>query len=262
MAYQNLTLEVSDQLATLTLDRPDAANAIDLALGKALMDAAIRCDEDPGIRAVLLTGAGKMFCVGGDLKSFAKLGDGLPAGLKELTSYLHAAIAKFARMDAPLVTAVNGTAAGAGMSLAAMGDLVLAAESARFTMAYTAAGLSPDASSTYYLPRMIGMRRTQELMITNRRLSATEAAEWGLVTRVVPDADLMKEAGDLARGLAAGPTRSFGSVKRLLHESFSCGLETQMERETREICDNGRGADGREGVQAFVEKRRPTFRGA
>jgi 2-(1,2-epoxy-1,2-dihydrophenyl)acetyl-CoA isomerase len=262
MAYETLTLEVSDHVAKLTLNRPDAANAIDLKLGQELMDASIRCDEDASIRAVLLTGAGRMFSAGGDLKSFAAYGDGLPAGLKTLTSYLHAAIAKLARMDAPLVTAVNGVAAGAGMSLAAAGDLVLAAESAKFTMAYTAAGLSPDGSSTYFLPRLIGMRRTQELMVTNRRLSAAEAAEWGLVTRVVPDADLMKEAQELARGLAEGPTRAYGSVKRLLLESFGGTLETQMERETREICDNGRSADGREGIQAFLEKRPPSFQGA
>src|SRR6202008_1021535 len=135
---------------------------------------------------------------------------------------LHAAQTNFARMRAPLVIAVNGAAAGAGMSLAAMGDLVLAARSAKFTLAYTAAGLVPDGSSTWFLPRIIGLRRTQELMLTNRRLGADEACAWGIVTRVVDDADLMPEAEKLAREIASGPTLAFASVKRLLAQSSEC----------------------------------------
>ena len=127
MDFQNLRFEVADGVATITLDRPDAANAIDLALARELMQVSIRCDEDPGVRAVLLTGAGKMFCPGGDLKSFASAGAGLPALLKEITTHLHAATSRFARMTAPLVVAVNGTAAGAGFSIAIAGDLVLMA---------------------------------------------------------------------------------------------------------------------------------------
>ena len=261
MAYEALTFEVAEGVATVALNRPEAANGIDLALGRELMLVAIECDEDPAIRAVVLTGTGKMFCAGGDLKSFAAHGDRLPVALKELTVYLHAATSRFARMQAPLVTAVNGMAAGAGMSLAVAGDLVLAGESAQFTMAYTAAGLSPDGSSTYYLPRLIGMRRTQELMFLNRRLSAQEALDWGLVSRVVSDADLASEARALALQLAAGPTRAFGTVKKLLVESFSGTLETQMELEARGIAAMAGTEDGREGVKAFLEKRKPEFRG-
>jgi 2-(1,2-epoxy-1,2-dihydrophenyl)acetyl-CoA isomerase len=259
--FETLLFDVTDQVARITLNRPHAANGIDLALGRDLMQAAIRCDEDPDVRAVLLTGAGKMFCAGGDLKSFAAFGDDLPAALKELTVYLHAATSRFARMDAPLVVAVNGAAAGAGMSLAVAGDLVVAAVSAKFTMAYTAAGLSPDGSSTFYLPRLIGMRRTQELMFTNRRLSAEEALEWGLVSRVVPDDALLDEAGKLAAQLAQGPTRAHGTVKTLLAASFSGTLETQMELEARGIAAMAGAPDGKEGIQAFLEKRRPTFTG-
>jgi 2-(1,2-epoxy-1,2-dihydrophenyl)acetyl-CoA isomerase len=261
MEYRNIRFALADGVATITLDRPDAANAIDLALGRELMHAAIRCDEDPAVRAVLLTGAGKMFCAGGDLKSFAAQGDALPALLKELTTHLHAATSRFARMDAPLVVAVNGTAAGAGFSLAVSGDLVLIAESAKLTMAYTAAGLSPDGSSTWFLPRLIGMRRTQELMLTNRRLSAAEALDWGLVNQVVPDAELAAKATALALQLAAGPTRAFGTVKSLLATAFSESLETQMELESRGIAAMARGADGREGIEAFLAKRQPKFMG-
>jgi len=259
--FDNLLFDLSDHVARITLNRPKAANGIDLALGRDLMHVAIRCDEDPDVRAVLLTGAGRMFCAGGDLKSFASFGDDLPAALKELTVYLHAATSRLARMNAPLVVAVNGAAAGAGMSLAVAGDLVVAAASAKFTMAYTAAGLSPDGSSTYCLPRLIGLRRTQELMFTNRRLSAEEALEWGLVNRVVPDEALLDEAGALAAQLAQGPTRAFGSVKTLLDASFSGTLETQMELEARAIAAMAGTPDGKEGIQAFLEKRRPAFSG-
>jgi len=260
--YENLLFDVREGVATVTLDRPDAANGIDLTLGRELMQAAIRCDEDPAIRAVVLTGAGKMFCAGGDLKAFASYGDDLSKGLKELTVYLHAATSRFARMEAPLVTAINGSAAGAGMSLAVASDIAIAAVSAKFTMAYTAAGLSPDGSSTYYLPRLIGMRRTQELMLTNRRLSAEEAMAWGLLTKVVPDEALAAEARKVAERLAQGPTRAYGAVKALLASSLNESLETQMELEARGIAAMGRSADGREGIRAFLEKRAPKFTGS
>jgi 2-(1,2-epoxy-1,2-dihydrophenyl)acetyl-CoA isomerase len=258
---QRIRFEQKDGVATLTLDRPKA-NGIDLEMGRALMHAAIRCHEDAEIRAVVLTGAGPMFCAGGDLKSFATFGNDLPAALLELTTYLHAATSRFARMRAPLVVAVNGTAAGAGMSLAVAGDLVLAAESASFTMAYTAAGLSPDGSSSWLLPRLIGVRRTQELMLTNRTLRASEAAEWGLVTRVVPDASLGSEAAALARKLADGPTRAYGVVKSLLIETFTTAYEAQLEHEARGIAAMAGTPDGQEGIRAFVEKRAARFTGA
>jgi len=262
MEYESLLFDVSDRVAKIVLNRPDAANGIDIPLARELMQSAIRCDEDAEIRAVLLTGAGRFFCAGGDLKAFAAYGEAVPTALKELTVYLHAATSRFARMDAPVVVAVNGAAAGAGMSLAISGDLVLAAASAKFTMAYTAAGLSPDGSASYFLPRLIGLRRSQELMLTNRRLSASEALEWGLVSRVVPDADLLAEAEALAHALGQGPTRALGMVKTLLHGSFAGTLETQMELEARGIAAMAASADGQEGIQAFVEKRKPAFVGA
>ena len=261
MAYDTLLFEVVGNVARITLNRPDAANSVNMQMARDLMAAAIQCDEDPDIRAVLLTGAGEMFSAGGDLKFMAGFGDGFPAGVKEMTMYLHAATSRFSRMDPPLVIAVNGTAAGAGMSLAASGDLVLAAESAKFTMAYTAAGLSPDGSSSYFLPRLIGLRRTQELMLTNRRLDAQEALSWGLVNRVVADADLAEEAATLATRLAQGPTRAYGAVKTLLAETFTTSLETQMEREARKIAEMARTADAKEGIAAFVAKRKPAFTG-
>jgi 2-(1,2-epoxy-1,2-dihydrophenyl)acetyl-CoA isomerase len=261
MSYEQILFEVEGAVARVTLNRPKAANGLDMQMAQELMLIAIECDERTDIRAVLLTGAGKMFCAGGDLKSFSGYGDELPQRLKEITTYLHAASSRFSRMDAPLVVAVNGMAAGAGMSLAVAGDLVLAGESAKFTMAYTAAGLSPDGSSSYFLPRLIGMRRTQELMLTNRRLSAADALEWGLVNRVVADAELADQSMELARTLAQGPTRAYGTVKKLLSTSFHESLETQLELEARGIADMGRTEDGREGISAFLEKRAPRFHG-
>ena len=261
MTYQTLQFDIKNQVAHLTLNRPDHANALNMQMGRELLDVSIRCDEDPAIRAVVLSGAGKMFAAGGDLKSFQAMGEGISRGLKELTTYFHAMISRFSRMDAPVIVAVNGMAAGAGFSLAVAGDLVLAAQSARFVMAYTGSGLTPDGSSSYYLPRLIGLRRTQELMLTNRRLSAQEALEWGLVTRVVADAELLSEATALAEKLAAGPTKAFGGVKKLLVDSFAHTLESQMELETRAIVEMSRCHDGREGIAAFIEKRKPDFQG-
>ena len=188
--YETLAWDLSDGVATITLNRPEAANALTMKMGEELMDASIRCDDDPEIRCVVLTGAGRMFCAGADLKAMPHAGPAMATEIKLLTTYLHAAISRFARMDAPLICAINGTAAGAGFSLALIGDLAIAAESARFTMAYSRIALTPDGSSTYFLPRMIGLRRSLELSMTNRMLSAAEALDWGMLNRVVPNAEL------------------------------------------------------------------------
>jgi 2-(1,2-epoxy-1,2-dihydrophenyl)acetyl-CoA isomerase len=262
VAFETIDFHVEDGIARLTLDRPDAANAMNMELGRELFEAAIACDERADIRAVLLTGAGKMFSAGGDLRYFASRGDELGAALKELTGNLHAAIARLAQMDAPVVCAVNGMAAGAGFSLAASCDYVIAAASAKFTLAYTAAGLSPDGSATWFLPRLVGLRRARELMLTNRMLSAEEARDMGIVDRVVDDEQLGAEALEQAEAFAAGPTRAFGATKRLLQESWANGLETQMDREGRSIADLTRTADAKEGIDAFLAKRKPDFKGA
>jgi 2-(1,2-epoxy-1,2-dihydrophenyl)acetyl-CoA isomerase len=261
MSQDPLRFELDGAVARVTLQRPDAANAIDLPLARALHEAALRCDEDAAVRAVLLTGAGRTFCAGGDLASFERAGAGRPALLKEITTYLHAAVARFARMRAPVVAAVNGAAAGAGLALVAAADLALASEDAKFTMAYTRVGLTPDGSSTWFLPRLIGVRRTLELVLTNRVLSAQEALDLGLLNRVVPAARLAAEADALARELAAGATEAFGAAKRLLLLSASQGLESQMELESRAIADASRSADGAEGIAAFLARRAPLFAG-
>src|SRR4029077_6804395 len=191
---------------------------------------------------------------------FAAQGN-LESYLREITTYLHLAVSRFARLDAPVIAAVHGAAAGGGFSLAIACDLVLAAESATFLMAYTKIGMAPDGGSTYFLPRLVGLKRAMELTLTNRVLSAREACEWGLVTEVVPAEKFSQRAEELASSLAQGPTRAFGSAKRLLHSGWNQSLETQMELESRAIAEAGGTADGKEGIKAFVEKRKTKFSG-
>jgi len=250
-------LEQSGPVARITLNRPDAANGMNHTMTRELTDAARRCDTDT-TKVVVLTGSGRFFCAGGDLKSFASAPN-RGQHIKGVADDLHRAISTFARMNAVLITAVNGTAAGAGFSIAVTGDIVLAAESASFTMAYTKVGLSPDGSSTYFLPRLIGITRTKELMLTNRALSAQEALQWGLVTEVLPDDQLAARADELATQMAATASGSNGAVKALMLSTFASGLEEQMELESRVIADRAESADGREGVDAFMAKRKPEF---
>ena len=262
MPYETVTLTRADGVATLTLARPEAFNALDLALGRDLFAAVLEADDDDSVRAVVVTGAGKAFCAGGDVKAFVDNLGRIGAHIKELTTYLHGAVSRLCRSEKPVIMAINGVAAGGGMSFALAGDIVLAAESARFTMAYSKIGATPDGSSSYYLPRLIGLRRAMELYFTNRVLTAREAQEWGLVTRVVPDADLAKEAQALARELAQGPTRAFAGAKRLFHQSTWESLETQMELEAQAIAASGRTEDFRAGVTAFAAKQpAPVFKG-
>ena len=261
MSYRHVRLDRRDHVATLTLDRPEAYNALDLALGRDLFHAVLEVDEDPEVRCVVVTGAGKAFCAGGDVKGFVENLARIGVFIKELTTYLHGAVSRLNRSAKPVIMAVNGVAAGGGLSLALSGDVVVAAESARFTLAYSKIAATPDGSSTYFLPRLIGLRRTLDLYLTNRMLTAREALEWGLVTRVVPDAELTGAVDTLARELAAGPTLAFGRAKHLFHQSTSESLETQMELEAQAIAASGHTDDFREGVTAFASKATATFRG-
>jgi 2-(1,2-epoxy-1,2-dihydrophenyl)acetyl-CoA isomerase len=261
MAYQHLLLERRDHVATITLNRPDAYNAFDLVLGREIYHAVLEVDEDPEVRCIVIGAAGKAFCGGGDVKAFAANVDRVAALIKELTTYLHGAISRLSRSDKPVITAINGRVAGGGIGLALCGDLVIAAESAAFTMAYSAIAATPDGGSSYLLTRLIGIRRAMELYLTNRTLTAAEALAWGLVTRVVPDAELLSTVRAQAERLAQGPTRAYGAAKRLFHHATWESLETQMELETQAIAGSSRTEDFREGVTAFTNKKTPTFRG-
>ncbi|MEU1425627.1 enoyl-CoA hydratase-related protein [Nocardia sp. NPDC005746] len=256
--YENILFEHDGPIARITLNRPNAANGIDQALAEELERAATYCSEDPAVKVVVLTGAGRFFSAGGDVRAMAASGD-TGAFIEKLAGTLHRAVSALARMDALLIVGVNGTAAGAGMSLAVAGDLVVAAESAAFTMAYTKIGLSPDGGASYYLPRLIGLRKTQELMLTNRTLRAAEALEWGLLHRVVADDELAGAVEALAQEFAAGPKASNAAVKKLLLVSGQHNLEEQLNTEAAFITRNAESADGQEGIAAFTGKRAPKY---
>ena len=261
MQYKALLFDIRDGVAQITLNRPEAHNSINLDMAKELMHIALHCSEDPTVRAVMITGTGSIFCTGGDLKAMALEGRNLPRFARELATYINAFISRLTRMDAPVVMAVNGVAAGGGMSIACAGDIVLAAESARFVVGFTRAGVIPDGSLTYFLPRIVGLRRALELSLTNRQISAREALDLGVVTRVVPDVELLTEAEGLASQLAAGATKALGLSKRLLHTAWCETLETQMEHESQAFASMAHTSDAREGIAAFVEKRAPKFKG-
>lgn len=251
-------VEVRDGVAQLTLNRPGSANTLDLAMGRDLRAAAARCGE-ADVRAVVLTGLGKAFCFGGDLRGMMAEAANVEGYLRELTVDLHAAVSAFTRLDAPVIAAVNGTAAGAGVGLVAMADLVVAAEGAKFSLAYTGVALTPDGSTSWFLPRLVGLKRAMELVLTNRTLTAAEARDWGLVNLVVADADVLAEAHKLAARLAAGPRGAFGKAKRLLNHQAAT-LEAQLEAESLSISGQAATAEGREGIDAFLAKRKPDFR--
>lgn len=261
MQYGTLLFDDREGIARITLNRPEALNSINLDMARDLMYAVLHCGEDPKIRAVVIHGAGSQFCAGGDLKAFVGQGEQLPYYLKEVTTYLHAAVSRLMRMGPPVVAAVHGYAVGAGMGLAMACDIVIAAQSARFNMAYTRIGLTPDGSSTYFLPRIVGLRRALELTLTNRMLSAQEAFEWGIVTKVVRDEELLAQAQAFAKQLAAGAPKALGAAKRLLHSGWTETLETQMEHESQTIAAMAHTSDTHEGIAAFLEKRSPKFKG-
>jgi 2-(1,2-epoxy-1,2-dihydrophenyl)acetyl-CoA isomerase len=261
MVYQTLIFDIDNSIARIVLNRPEAANSMNMQMMEELLDVSIVCDEDDSIRAVTITGTGRMFCAGGDLASFAKQGDKLPGFLKKATTVLHGAITRFARMKKPVITIINGSAAGAGFSLAIMGDYTIAADSAKFTMAYTAAGLSPDGSSSYFLPRLVGEKRAREIMMTNRTLTADEALNWGMINQISTNDDLTADANIMINKLASGPTLAYGTIKELLVNSATSSLETQMEHESRGIAASAGTVDGKEGIDAFLNKRRAEFGG-
>lgn len=262
MKYESLLYDLKDGVATITINRPDSANAMNPLMARELSEAALQADVNPEVRAILITGAGKMFCAGGDLDTFADAGGEVQALIQQMATDLHVALSRFARCSAPVVAAVNGTAAGAGFSLSMAADIAIAANTAIFTMAYTNAGLSPDGGSTYFMPRKLGDRRARELMLTNRLLSAEEALDWGVVNQIVAEDILLEVAYEQAQKLAKGPTAAFGATKTLLTRTFETSLEAQMELESRAIAEMAITGDGQEGIKAFLEKRQPVFKGS
>ena len=258
MSESTVLLEQRGAVALLTLNRPENANVLNIAMGRQILDSVIAIEANAAVRAVVLTGAGKHFCFGGDLRGMMAEGGAVDSYLSELTSFLHTAISHLVRMDAAVIAAVNGTAAGGGIGLVTAADLCVCGTGSKFSLAYTGVALTPDCSSSFFLPRLIGHRRAMELIMTNRLLGAEEALSWGLVNQVVADADVLAEALKLADRLAAGPRRAFGKAKRLLAAS-SGALESQLALESRMIAGQAASAEGQEGIRAFLDKRKPQY---
>ena len=259
---RTVLLDFEDGVATLRLNRPDKGNAIDERMAADLAEAATQIAERTDIRAVLITGNGPNFTVGGDLGLFAGTArEQLPNRLRRMIDSYHLAIERLTSIDAPVVAAVRGGAGGGGLGLLYAADIVVAADDARFALGYGALGLTADGGNTWFLPRMVGMRRAQELFLLNRRLTAQEALAFGLVSRLAPSAAVETEAATLAAKLAAGPTRAFGAVRRMLRQSFETGLSDQLDAEKDSIVVASSTEDAQEGIAAFAAKRRPHFRG-
>ena len=251
-----VTVALDEGIARLTLNRPDVGNSIDSATADALLDAVVAVAEDEAVRVVVLTGAGRMFCAGGDVRAFAAAPGGEAAVIARITAPLHAAINRLAQMDKPLVTMINGPAAGAGLGLALLGDIAIAARSAHFTSAYTAIGLSPDGGTSWLLPRVVGLRKAQEMILTNRRVSADEALAIGMVTQVTDDDALEGVVAAVAARLSSAPTAALGRSRRLLLASGSRDLAAHLEEEAREIAASARSEGGRNGIAAFLARQR------
>jgi 2-(1,2-epoxy-1,2-dihydrophenyl)acetyl-CoA isomerase len=253
-----LTLDAG--VARLTLTRPEAGNALDLDAARALDETTAALVATPGLRAVLISAEGGAFTVGGDLRFLAAhLGD-LPDQVRALLAHYHVALPRLAALPVPVVAAAQGAAAGGGLGLLWVADVVLAADDLRIVTGFDKLGLSGDGGSSWFLPRLLGLRRARQLLMGGRALTAAEALDWGLVDRVVPRADLAAEAdAELARW-AAGPTAAYGRMKRLLDppgEQYAAHLAAECDAMAACAAD----PDVREGVTAFLERRRPTFSG-
>jgi 2-(1,2-epoxy-1,2-dihydrophenyl)acetyl-CoA isomerase len=255
-------LSVNAGLAQLTLNRPDAANGMNVELLQALCDAIMACHGEPGVRAVLLQGRGKNFCAGGDVHAFAAKGEGMPDYLRVATALLQNAVVGLLRLNAPVIAAVQGFAAGGGgFGLVCASDLVIAAESARFLAGATRVGMAPDAGVSVILPRLVGLRRAAEIILTNSILTAADARDLGIINKVVPDAELERAATAWAQEIAAGAPKGLAAAKRMLWAGLGAGVEGSLSEEARVVSELSGTIDVREGLAAVIERRKPAFVG-
>ncbi|MGQ0620565.1 MAG: enoyl-CoA hydratase/isomerase family protein [Panacagrimonas sp.] len=261
MTDRAVTFELRDHVALLSLVQPQRGNPFDQRFCSELCEVAIECDENPDVRAVLIRAEGKYFSVGADLKWLGSDRGQLSRKLKAATADLHMAIARLSRCDAPVVLAAQGLVTGGAVALTAMADFAVAARSARFYAAYNAIGFVSDGGGSYFLPRRVGTRKAAEFVMLNQVWNAEEAVANGLISRVVDDAALEAEALALAQQIAAGPTRTFGEMKRLLLSTHDQPLDTQLELEARAISRCAKTQDSWDAIQAVLAKQTPRFSG-
>lgn len=254
-------VSVDGGVATVRLNDPASLNALSVTMAAELEEAVGRLSDDDSVRCLVLTGTGRGFCAGGDVQSFYDAREDPEPVMRAVLDGLHGAVGRILDAPFPTVAAINGVVAGAGMGVAMATDLAIAVDTAVFTMAYTGIGVSPDGSSTWFLPRLVGTRRAMEMILTNRRLSAAEAEELGLINRAVPEAEFGRTVGELAERLAAGPTLAYVRARRLLRSALADDPFTQMDAEAAGIIAAGETHDFREGITAFIEKRKPLFEG-
>ncbi|HWZ61299.1 MAG TPA: enoyl-CoA hydratase-related protein [Gemmatimonadaceae bacterium] len=260
MEYGTVLRGVDAGVLTLTMNRPTVLNSCNRRMVSELHDAFQGAASDEGVRAVLLTGTGRAFCAGQDLAE-AVPPDGPVPDIGDIVEGYNGLVLAMRRLEKPVVAAVNGTAAGAGASLALACDIVVASDTASFIQAFIKIGLVPDTGGTFVLPRLVGLARAASLMMLGTKVTAQQAKEWGMIHDVVPGAVLMETAGGLARDLATQPTRGLGLIKRALNASMDNDLPAQLELEAALQREAGRTADYMEGVRAFQEKRAPAFVG-
>lgn len=256
-----IVVTIDDGVATVRLNDPPSLNALSAALAAELQSAVASLSNDGSVRCLIITGTGRGFCAGGDVQSFYDARDDPEPVMRAVLDGLHGAVARILDAPFPTIAAINGVVAGAGMGVAMATDLAVAVDSAVFTMAYTGIGVSPDGSSTYFLPRLVGTRRAMDMILTNRRLTAAEAEELGLINRSVPENEFEESVADLARRLAAGPTLAYVRARHLVRSSLPNDPMSQMEAEGNGIVAAGETHDFVEGISAFIEKRRPLFEG-
>ena len=262
MTYEQIAVDRDGSVAKITLNRPDRLNALTQVMSDELVDAFTQAREDGSVRAVLLTGAGRGFCAGQDLTEFRETEGGAPPDIEaHLERAYHKLIPIMVEIPKPVVCAVNGVAAGAGVSLTVACDVRIASDAARFTQAFVKIGLAPDSGGTWLLPRVVGPAKALELSISGEMVDAEAALRIGLVSRVVAADALEKESLDYAAALAALPTAAIGEAKALIRDAMSTDLQTALRAEAKAQSRMGQTHDFKEGVSAFVEKREPRFEG-